>query len=222
LLPLVVAGAALLPGATIEGIVKDASGRPLENARIDHVGKMVVVAATDLAIKPSADEIRTDAEGHFRVITSTPAFVVRKPGYESERIRVNGDQKLDVVLRPISSTSRCRLSPPPAFKTKAANDVDYSATWYYIPTKTGEQGIISGSGPTYSWGAPSDRDVWTSVEYSEFMYESGVVDATGHSADGKYWRIKSIFGSAAQYYNQTRETAEQLDCVMDRVSINLR
>jgi hypothetical protein len=41
-------------------------------------------------------------------------------------------------------------------------------------------------------------------------------------ADGKYWRIKSIFGSAAQYFNQTRETVEQLDCVMDRVSINLR
>lgn len=180
LLPLVVAGAALLPGATIEGIVKDASGRPLENARIDHKGKMVVVAATDLAIKPSADEIRTDAQGHFRVTTSTPAFVVRKPGYESERIRVNGDQKLDIVLRPISSTSRCKLSPLPAFKTKAANDVDYAATWYYIQTKTGEQGIISGSGPTYSWGAPSDRDVWTFVEYSEFMYASGVIDAAGH------------------------------------------
>ena len=219
--PVIMFAAALLSGATIEGIVKDASGRPLENARIDHVGKMVVVAATDLAIKPSPEEIRTDADGYFRVTTNTPAFVVRKPGYESERIRVNGDQKLDVVLRPISSTSRCRLSPPPAFKTKAANDVDYSATWYYIQTKTGEQGIISGSGPTYSWGAPSDRDVSTSVEYSEFMYESGVIDAAG-PADGKYWRIKSIFGSAAQYYNQTRETAEQLDCVMDRVSINLR
>ena len=50
--------AALLSGATIEGTVKDASGRNLENARIDHVGKMVVVAAMDLAIKPSADEIR--------------------------------------------------------------------------------------------------------------------------------------------------------------------
>ena len=97
--PVIMFAAALLSGATIEGIVKDASGRPLENARIDHVGKMVVVAATDLAIKPSPEEIRTDAEGHFRVTTNTPAFVVRKPGYESERIRVNGDQKLDVVLR---------------------------------------------------------------------------------------------------------------------------
>jgi hypothetical protein len=54
------------------------------------------------------------------------------------------------------------------------------------------------------------------------MYDSGVVDASGQSADGKYWRTKSIFGLAAQYFSQTRETAEQLDCVMDRVPINLR
>ena len=126
------------------------------------------------------------------------------------------------MLRPLSSTSRCQLSQPPAFQTKAANDVDYAATSYYIQTKAGTQGIISGSGPMYSFGAPSDEDVSTSVQYSEFMYESGVIDAAGHSADGKYWRSKSIFGSAAHYYNQTRETAEQLDGVMDRLSIKLR
>ena len=218
LLPLIMCPA-LLSGATIEGIVKDPDGRPLENARVDHVGRMVVVVSTDLALKPSADETRTNGEGHFRVTTATPAFVVRKPGYESQRIRVSGDAQLEIVLRPVTTTSRCKLSPPPTFKTKGTSDVDYVATWYYIQTKAGKQGIISGSGPSYSWGAPSDGDVSTSVEYSEFMYESGVIDAAGHSADGKYWRIKSIFGSAAHYFNQTRETAEKLDCVMDRVSI---
>jgi hypothetical protein len=218
----IMCGAALIPGAAIEGIVKDPSGRPLENARIDDVGKMVVVGATDLVVQPSPDEIRTDAEGHFRVTTTTPVFVVRKPGYESQRVRISGDAQVNIVLRPFASTSRCKLSPPVAFKTKAFNDVDYAGTWYYIRTKAGKQGIISGSGATYSWGAPSDRDVWTSAEYSEFMYESGVIDAVGHSSRGRYWRKKSIFGSAAQYFNQTRETAEQLDCVMDRVSINVR
>jgi hypothetical protein len=110
---------------------------------------------------------------------------------------------------------------PPAFETKDANDIDYTATWFYIQTKEGPQGIISGSGPMYSWGAPSDDQVWTSLEYTEFMYENGVVDASGHSANGKYWRSRSIFGAAAQYYNQTRETAEQLDCVMDRVPMKI-
>jgi hypothetical protein len=133
---------------------------------------MVVVVPSDLAIQPSHDEIRTDVEGHFRVVTETPAFVVRKPGYVSERVIVRGDAHLSITLRGIASTSRCKLSKPPDFKTKAANDVDCTATWFYIETKHGAQGIISGNGPNYSWGAPSDKQVWTSVEYSELMYDS--------------------------------------------------
>lgn len=206
-------------GAKISGTVKDTSGKPVENARIDHTGKKVVVAATDLAVKPSPDEVRTDPEGHFRVTADVPAIVIRKPGYESQRVRITGDAELQITLTRIRSTSRCTLSVSPAFKTKGGNDVDYTATWLYIQTKHGPQGIISGSGPMYSWGAPSDDRVWTSFEYSEFMNETGVVDASGHSADGKYWRSRSIFGAAAQYYNQTREAAQQLDCVMDQVPI---
>jgi hypothetical protein len=54
------------------------------------------------------------------------------------------------------------------------------------------------------------------------MYESGIVDASGHSSDGKYWRQRSVFGAASQYYGQSRETAEQLDCVMDRIPLELK
>jgi hypothetical protein len=208
-------------GATVTGVVTDASGKPLENARIEHMGNRVIVVPTSVTLEPSADEIRTDAEGHFRVVTRAPAIVVRTPGYESQRLLVTGDEHVQVTLIPIKSTSRCRLSAPPAFKTKQANDIDYTATWFYIKTKDGPKGIISGSGGAYSWGAPSDKDVWTSVEYSEMMFEGGVVDAAGHSAAGKYWRSRTIFGKAAQYYEQSRETAEQLDCVMDRIPIKV-
>jgi hypothetical protein len=206
--------------AVIVGTVTDASGKPLENVRIDHTGKMVVVAAT--AVKPSPDEIRTDVAGHFKVVTDAPAVVVRMPGYESQRLRVDGDAEVRITLQRITSTSRCKLSTPPVFKTKEANDIDYTATWFYVETKKGPQGIISGRGPSYSWGAPNDKDVWTSVEYAEIMYESGIVDASGHSSDGKYWRRRSVFGAASQYYGQTREMAKQLDCVMDRVPLELK
>ena len=54
-------------GATLTGIVTDASGKPLEDAHIEHIGKMVVVSPTELALKPSPGEVRTDADGHFRV-----------------------------------------------------------------------------------------------------------------------------------------------------------
>lgn len=208
--------------STIEGVVKDDSGRPLENARIDHTGQRVVNTPPNLAIKSPPSESRTDSEGHFRVVTEVPAIVIRKPGYVSQRIRVDRDASLVITLQPIQSTSRCKLSAQPAFKTKNGDDIDYTATWFYIETDEGPQGIISGSGPVYSFGAPSDRHVWTSVEYTELMYESGVIDASGRSPDGKYWRERSIFGAEAQYYNQTREIAEQLDCVMDRIPIKMR
>jgi hypothetical protein len=209
-------------GATVIGVVMDASGKPIQDAHIDHTGNaMVVVVPPDLVVKPLPEEVRTDAEGRFRVVTNVPAIVVRKPGYESERVGLTGDAEIKITLQRIGSSSRCKLSVSPAFKTKEANDSDYTATWFYIETKDGPKGIISGSGPMYSWGAPSDEAVWTAVEYREIMYESGVVDASGHSADGKYWRRRGIFGAAAQYYGQNRETAEQLDCVMDRVPVRL-
>jgi hypothetical protein len=47
-------------GANVAGTVKDAAGKPIENARIDHTGKLVVVGPPDL--KASAGEIRTGSE----------------------------------------------------------------------------------------------------------------------------------------------------------------
>jgi hypothetical protein len=161
----------LASGATLTGIVTDALGKPLEDARIEHIGKMVVVSPTELAIKPSPGEVRTNADGHFQVVTDVPAIIVRKPGYQSQRIRLSGDAQVKVELQQIKSTSRCKLSATPRFKTKESNDIDHTANWIYIVTKDGPKGIISGNGPMYSFGAPHDKDVWTSVEYEEIMYE---------------------------------------------------
>lgn len=207
--------------ATISGTVTDASGKPIEGARIDHTGRRVIVIPADLAVEPSPDETATNADDHFRVTTGSPAIVIRRPGYESQRLRITGDAQVQITLQRIKPASRCKLSPALDVKTKKANDVDYTATWFYIETKDGPKGILSGNGPMYSWGAPSDSDVWTSVEYTEVMYQNGMIDAAGHSSDSKYWRSRSIFGAAAQYHGVNRETAEQLDCVMDRVPVKL-
>lgn len=182
--------------ATISGIVKDSSGVPIQDVRIDHTGKPVVVTLVNLHVKPGPDEVRTDAEGRFRVGTNVPAVVVRKAGYESQRIRITGDAEWSITLERVQSTSTCKLPVQPKFKTKTDNDVDYTATWFYIKDRDGSHGIISGSGAAHSWGAPSDDHVWRSVEY----------------ADGKYWRSRSIFGAAARFSNETREVADRLDC----------
>jgi hypothetical protein len=207
-----------LTAATLTGTVKDALGQPISNAHVDHIGKMVVVPETSLGVAPSPDEIRTNADGHFRVTTDVPAVVVRKPGYASQRLRITGDAEVQIVLQKVKEASLCKLSPAPKVKTKPGNDVDYTATWYYIDTKDGPQGILSGHGPMYSFGAPTETHVQTSTEYFEVMYESGMIDASGHSSDGKYWRSRSIFGAAAQYFDVSRETAAQLDCVMDHIN----
>src|ERR1700733_14513607 len=85
-------------GAIISGTVKEASGNPIENARIDHTGKQVVLGAPGRSGKPSGDEIRTDSKGHFRVVINVPAIVIRKPGYVSQRVRVTGDAELQITL----------------------------------------------------------------------------------------------------------------------------
>lgn len=209
------------PGAVVTGVVRAAGGTPMENARVDHIGKKVFVFAADQASPPLPGEVRTGADGGFHVRTDAPAVVVRNPGYVSQRIRITGDIQLDITLRRIQSTSRCTLAAPPAFRTSSANGIDYAATWYSIDSQDGPRRILSGRGPAYSRGAPSDRNVQKSVEYAEIMFDNGVVDASGHTADGKYWRYRGIFGAAAQYDDQTRAAAAQLDCVMDQIPIRI-
>ncbi len=203
-------------GATISGTIIDTSGKPIADVRIDHTGRVVVVPRPDMKVPPSPGEIRTDAKGHFRATTDASAIVVRKPGYVSQRVLINGDAQVVISLQPIKDRSQCKQSAALNVKRKEASDVDYTATYYYIETKNGPQGILSGSGPMYSWGAPSDSYVQDSTEYAEVMSESGMIDAWGQSKDGKYWRSRSIFGAAARYDGVNRVTAELLDCVMEQ------
>jgi hypothetical protein len=115
----------------------------------------------------------------------------------------------------------CEAAQIPKVKTRDASDIDYTATWFYIDTKSGQKGILRGRGPMYSWGAPLDSLVWTAVEYTEFMYEDGMIDARGHNGQGSYWRSRTMFGAAAFYTGADKATAELLDCVMDRLPLKV-
>ena len=203
----------LLFAAKISGIVTDESGRPVAGARLDHLGEVVVVGPPSYN---DPNQRQTDREGHFEVITGKPAFVIRKPGYESQRILVNADQEVKVTLRALKTPS-CTINPKPKAKTKDASDIDYQATWMYIETPHGPMGILSGHGYAYSFGAPLDDRVWRSSEYFEVMYPDRVIDARGREANGEYWRSQTWFGAATHYSGMDRETAEKLDCLMDRV-----
>ena|ERR1700728_1318548 len=200
--------------ANVSGVVTDQYGKAVEAARIDHTGVPVINAP---GVTNPVGAQKTDATGQFQIATEAPAIVIRKPGYESQRLLIKGDQAVSLVLRSIRPAS-CNVSPPPRWQKRQANDVDYSAAWFVIKTKEGKKGTISGRGPSYSWGAPSDHDVWTSVDYYEIMYSDGIIDARGHTSDGKYWRSKTVFGAAAQYYGVDAAVAQELDCVMIRLT----
>jgi len=136
------------PAATLSGTVTDPSGKPIENARVDHTGGLFAVAN----VPPSPGEVRTDKDGHFQASPSHRAVMVRKAGYESQRILIDGDAVVNVTLRPMKAATLCKVSPAPKVQSKPANDIDYTATWFLIKTKNGPKGIISGHGGSYSFG----------------------------------------------------------------------
>ena len=86
--------------ATLSGTVTDASGKPIPDARLDHAGRMVTVAATALAVAPSPDEIRPTPTVTFELRPVTPVVIIRKPGFASQLVRVTGDAQVQITLQP--------------------------------------------------------------------------------------------------------------------------
>jgi hypothetical protein len=204
--------------STVSGMVADGAGNPIEAARIEHLG--AVLSPSRSGHKSESENWSvTDVNGRFQVTTNAPAIVIRKPGHTSQRLRVTGDQVLKVVLAPIDAP-QCNVHPVPHWSTKKVNDVDYSALLYTVKTSQGKREIIASRGPLYSTGEPSDRDVWTSLDYYEVMCQNGVIDARGHSSKGEFWRKKATLGAAAQYYGVNAASARELDCVMDAIQLS--
>jgi hypothetical protein len=61
-------------------------------------------------------------------------------------------------------------------------DDDYVARTYFAKTKHGRKWITHGSGFAWSFGIPSDFDVWPSVSYEEITLSNSnftVMDARG-------------------------------------------
>ncbi len=189
--------------------VVDVDGKPIADARIDHVGGIVVNGPPSVPI-----ENGTDANGRRVVHTTSRAIVIRKPGYVSYRLVIEHDIETRVTLKPLPRL-RCEPARIPGVKTEESRDADYVQIRRYVETPKGTKGFSKGSGPTYSFGAPPEKFVQDSVQYSEIMHPDGLIDARGKMPDGTYWREQTLFGEATHYWDVDEETAHLLDRLID-------
>jgi len=216
----------LLPQARhINGVVIDAGGKPVVDARIDH---------TD----DRRQAHQTDSVGRFEVDTRAPVLVVRKAGFQSELVRTQGATESRITLQRLTESRRfptCSntgqydgidgwgasfqfLRNSGVKASRQSSDIDYGARNYYVETKEGPKGIRHGSGPMWSFGTPLDQDVWRSVKYEEATYDAGdvmIIDARGQLSNGNRWRNLSKFGESASYFNLDEATAKVLDQFLD-------
>jgi hypothetical protein len=214
----------------IEGTVVEADGRPVTGATIDHTNDRRRVH-------------QTDSDGRFILDTRAPAFVVSKPGFQSDLIRTQDAAEVRVVLHKLTQD---RVLPPcvnggryegikgwdallqfpriPGVKaSRQGRDIDYGVRVYFIKTNEGRKGIRHGSGPMWGVGIPSDLDVWRSIRFEETTFVAGgwtITDARGQFANGHWWRYLGRFGESADYSDVGEVTAKILDKVLDGACFN--
>ncbi len=217
--------------------VHTVDGRPVADADIDHLDELAPLGG------------RTDSTGRLSRETRAPAFVVRKVGYQSQLVRTQSETEFKVTLQP--AALKPAISKCPAKRScetvvgfrasfcfqmtegveplQQANDSHYGVRSYIFSAAVGQSRIMHGSGPFWSYGTPSDLDVWRSVEYKETVYarrdpalsRAGMVirDALGTTAAGKRWRYLGMFGESASYSKLDEEDARPLDRVLDSVCV---
>ena len=207
----------------------DEAGEPIVNAQIDHSGDRLKAHATNI-------------EGEFTLDATGPFLVIRKPGYNSQRIKASGGSGIRVVLSPSKGggafpvctgkaacetlngwgSEFCLAHVPGVVYREQGNDIDNGTRFYFVKTDVGNRGVRHGAGPMWGGGLPFDSEVWQSVEYEERTFTGGrvqITDARGRTGDGKYWRKLGRFGESADYEGVDEATAHILDRVLDGACI---
>jgi hypothetical protein len=209
----------------IVGVIVDSDGTPVVGAAIDHSGDRL-------------DAHQTDSSGRFEFNTRAPLLIIRKTGFRSELVHTQDATNIRVTLqkstenRAFPTCSNTGLydgiegweasfqfpRKPAVRASRQGKDIDYGSRTYYVKTKNGPKGIMHGSGRLWTFGTPSDPDVWASVKYEEVTYDAGgriVIDARGQLSNGKWWRYLGMFGESASYSDMDEVTASILDRFLD-------
>ncbi len=190
------------PVVSITGTVVDSNGKAVSGARIAHIADLYA-------------SVEADASGRFSVQTNRPAIVIRKPGYVSRFFRTDRALPAQVTLDAATPRPVCEPVRIPGMKESSQRDIDYTTVFETIETPDGPRSIRHGNGPLWSSGQPFYELVWSSVEYTEVMYASWIVDARGKTAGGRYWRYFGRVGESSDYEGVNLATAEIFNRKMD-------
>jgi hypothetical protein len=209
---------------TIEGHVKTSQGEPINDVRIDRLGK-------------------TDESGHFKIAADFLRYWdtlwIDKKGFVPQLVSIKPTPSvLNITLEPEKDTSaatipRCvdgkvrgsrvvgkylRLTVPKKLKFKTGVDTDY--VYYHIGyAKNGKTGWLRGGwGPMYGDAYPPGQTLLALDHYSYRRTEVGI-DWRGVTKDGKYWRY---FGAPSFFdiydcLTDSKEAAEMFDKILDGI-----
>jgi hypothetical protein len=205
---------------SVRGVVVDEQGYPLSGVSVDHI--------------KDRQALTTDAKGEFYISTDTPAVVLRKPGFAPVFLRVTPQTEARIVLRKqikgmpdclgrekcayMANGTFCIPSVPGVEPPTGGYDGDYEMQAFVLSVSP-KAFAAHGAGPAWSYGTPSDKDIWSSVEYSEIDYDYHglrIIDAKGKTAEGKLWRFLGKWGETIFYRDLTPAEAQSLDPLFDQ------
>jgi hypothetical protein len=203
----------------ISGIVLDGDGHGIAKA---------VISYTEIK-----RFLETDDLGRFDLKTAAPAFVIRKPGYQSKYVRTVNDRDMRVVLLPTaplplcSKLGSCGSDGGGAFCFPAVSGIRVSKPSRHVEYQS-EKFVTNGKSLLHGWGANwssgvSYERVWNSIDYREESFlQNGplnIVDSRGKSPQGRYWRHLGMARESASYDDVDEFTAAMLDKVLDGVCL---
>jgi hypothetical protein len=211
---------------TIEGHVRTPQGEPINDVRIDRLGK-------------------TDETGHFKIAADFLRYWktlwVDKKGFVPQIVSINPTPSiLDITLEaekdtsvsdiPLCSAAKVsgtrfvgkylRLTVPKELKFKTGVDADY--IYYHIGyAKNGKTGWLRGGwGNLYGDVYPPGETLLRLDHYSYRRTAVGI-DWRGVTKDGKYWRYFGApsFFDTYDYETDSKEAADLFDKILDGVCV---
>lgn len=214
----------------VQGVVVDQKGRPISGAWVyqnhDHYSARM-----------------SDERGHFDLNTNSTVLVIRKAGFHSGILRASEANLFSVVLlttgRPkpyptcpadgsaegIGGIFNFQIPASSGLKVSEVNyGVDSHSRSYGADASKGTKGILHGIGSAWSFGFPSDQEIWSSTRYEETTFQIGrypIVDGKGQTKDGNWWRYLGWAGESASYSHMNEKAAKLLDQVLDSACLKL-